>query len=144
MPLSLRTVDGICTALQLINFWQDLSVDLPRGRLYLPLSDCGAHGVDAGATCWPATTAAMHARLVADQVQWARADGRRRAARARACPGRAGWELRLVVQGGLRILDKIEAMDFASVRTRPGLGRRRCAAAAVARVADVTVHDAAR
>jgi hypothetical protein len=36
-------------------------------------------------------------------------------------PGRAGWELRLVVQGGLRMLDKIEALDFATWRRRPKL-----------------------
>ena len=39
---SLRQSDAICSALQLINFWQDLSVDVPRGRLYLPLADCAA------------------------------------------------------------------------------------------------------
>ena len=38
-------------------------------------------------------------------------------------PGRAGWELRLVVQGGCRILEKIAAMDYASLRTRPVLRR---------------------
>jgi hypothetical protein len=38
-----------------------------------------------------------------------------------AIPGRAGWELRLVVQGGLRILDKIEAMGFATLHRRPHL-----------------------
>jgi hydroxysqualene synthase len=38
-------------------------------------------------------------------------------------PGRAGWELRLVVQGGLRILDKIEALGFNTLQTRPKLGR---------------------
>lgn len=37
-------------------------------------------------------------------------------------PGRAGWELRLVVQGGLRILDRIAALDHASLKTRPTLG----------------------
>ena len=36
-------------------------------------------------------------------------------------PGRAGWELRLVVQGGLRILDKIEALQFATLTKRPSL-----------------------
>jgi hypothetical protein len=36
--------------------------------------------------------------------------------------GRAGWELRLVVQGGLRTAQKIEAMDFATLGTRPKLG----------------------
>ena len=38
-------------------------------------------------------------------------------------PGRAGWELRLVVQGGLRILDRIEALDYATLQTRPKLRR---------------------
>ena len=38
-------------------------------------------------------------------------------------PGRAGWELRLVVQGGLRILDKIEAMNFATLNRRPTVGK---------------------
>ena len=36
-------------------------------------------------------------------------------------PGRAGWELRLVVQGGLRILDKIAQLDYATLRQRPTL-----------------------
>ena len=36
-------------------------------------------------------------------------------------PGRAGWELRFVVQGGLRILDKIEQLQFATWRSRPKL-----------------------
>ena len=36
-----------------------------------------------------------------------------------ALPGRAGWELRLVVQGGLRILDKVDALHGASLHTRP-------------------------
>jgi phytoene/squalene synthetase len=35
-PAALAESDAICTALQLINFWQDLSVDIPRGRFYLP------------------------------------------------------------------------------------------------------------
>jgi hypothetical protein len=36
-----------------------------------------------------------------------------------AVPGRAGWELRLVVQGGLRILEKIAAMDHATLNSAP-------------------------
>ena len=55
-------------------------------------------------------------------------------------PGRAGWELRLVVQGGLRILDRIEAIGFDSFRVRPRLGAARPAGAAVARRPDVTIR----
>lgn len=43
---ALAESDCICTALQLINFWQDLSVDIPRGRIYLPADAWARHGVD--------------------------------------------------------------------------------------------------
>ena len=42
----------------------------------------------------------------------------------RVVPGRAGWELRLVVQGGLRILDHIEAQGYTTLQTRPVVGKR--------------------
>ncbi len=42
---SLEMSDAICSALQLINFWQDLSVDIPRGRYYLPQDACERFGV---------------------------------------------------------------------------------------------------
>jgi phytoene/squalene synthetase len=82
---SLRLSDAVCTSLQLINFWQDLSVDLPRGRHYLP------PGAELSA-----------------ELAFARTLMEQGAALVHRVPGRAGWELRLVVQGGLRILDKIE------------------------------------
>jgi hydroxysqualene synthase len=121
--LSLRQSDAICTALQLINFWQDLSVDLPRGRVYVPLADLQRHGLDLDQLTRPADDDALRA-LVRDLVQWAAALMAEGAPLALRLPGRFGWELRLVVQGGLRILEKIAAMDFASVRARPVLGRK--------------------
>ena len=120
--LSLRQSDAICTALQLINFWQDLSVDLPRDRVYVPLSDLQRHGLDLPRLLQRSDDAAMRT-LVRDLVQWAAALMAEGAPLALRLPGRIGWELRLVVQGGLRILEKIAAMDFASVRTRPVLHR---------------------
>ncbi len=120
--LSLRQSDAICSALQLINFWQDLSVDLPRGRSYLPLNDLQRHGVDPASLAQQPDDASTRA-LTRDLVRWAAtlmADG---APLALRLPGRVGWELRLVVQGGLRILEKISAMDHTSIRTRPRLQR---------------------
>ena len=117
---SLRQSDAICTALQLANFWQDLSVDTPRGRLYVPASDCARRAVDAPALL--AQRDAPNARaLVADMVDWARDLMLAGAPLVHAIPGRAGWELRLVVQGGLRILEKTAAMDFATLQSRPRL-----------------------
>jgi squalene synthase HpnC len=117
---SLAQSDHICTALQLINFWQDLSVDIPRGRIYLPQDLWVLHGVDQaqllGLDVNPATT-----RLIANCAHSARARMLKGAPLVKKVAGRAGWELRLVVQGGLRILDKIQAMDFATLRQRPQL-----------------------
>lgn len=93
---ALAMSDAVCSSLQLINFWQDLSEDLPRGRLYLP------DGADLSA-----------------ELAYARALMQQGATLVHRVPGRAGWELRLVVQGGLRILDKIERTD--PWRERPTL-----------------------
>jgi squalene synthase HpnC len=120
--LSLRQSDAICSALQLINFWQDLSVDLPRGRVYVPLADLPRHGLDLQRLRQHRDDAATRA-LVRDLTQWAGALMTEGAPLALRLPGRIGWELRLVVQGGRRILDKIAAMDFASLRVRPVLRR---------------------
>ena len=124
--LSVRQSDAICSALQLINFWQDLSVDLPRGRIYVPLSDLHRQGIGAPGLLLhgdDASTRAPQRALVRELVQWAAALMAEGAPLALRLPGRLGWELRLVVQGGLRILEKIAAMDYASIRLRPQLGR---------------------
>ena len=118
---ALARSDAVCSALQLINFWQDLSVDLPRGRRYLPVADLRAHGMAPGDwTSWPAHPKAR--ALLRDLVAWARRLMDEGAPLALQIPGRAGWELRAVVQGGLRILDKIEAAGFDSWQRRPVIG----------------------
>ena len=112
--------DAVCSALQLINFWQDLGVDIARGRYYLPAEDARRHGLDpAQPQLWAADPRAR--ALVAELCDWARALMLSGAPLARRVPGRAGWELRLVVQGGLRILDRIAAGGFDTLRARPRL-----------------------
>ena len=118
---ALRQSDAICSALQLINFWQDLSRDIPRGRHYLTDADCSAHGVrrEDLAVLQPTPQAL---KLIAGQVRWARELMLQGAGLVHRVPGRAGWELRLVVQGGLRILDKIEALGCNTLQRRPKIG----------------------
>ncbi|MES2400882.1 MAG: squalene synthase HpnC [Pseudomonadota bacterium] len=117
---SLRQSDCICSALQLINFWQDLGADIQNGRIYLPADSWVAHGVDEAMLMMrevnPATTSLIKANVV-----WAQSLMREGSPLVKTVPGRAGWELRLVVQGGLRIAEKIEQLDFATLRTRPKL-----------------------
>lgn len=120
---SLRESDAICTALQLTNFWQDLSVDLPRGRIYLPRTDCRNFGVDA-ANLTTEMPGAAAAGLVRELVLWTADMMASGAGLAQRIPGRAGWELRLVVHGGWRILERIRQMDFCSFARRPRLTSR--------------------
>jgi squalene synthase HpnC len=119
-PVLLRQSDAVCTALQLINFWQDLSVDIPRGRNYVPRTDAAAHGTTP-ADCLRAPHADASRALVRELCAWAQSLMLEGAPIALAVPGRVGWELRFVVQGGLRILAKIAAMNFASFARRPRL-----------------------
>ncbi|HEY1090611.1 MAG TPA: squalene synthase HpnC [Burkholderiaceae bacterium] len=117
---SLRQSDAICTSLQLINFWQDASRDGPRGRCYAPDSDLARHGLSA--EDWLACRDSPTARaLAAELCAWARELMLSGAPLVHRIPGRAGWELRAVVQGGLLILAKIEAMNFACLSHRPAL-----------------------
>jgi squalene synthase HpnC len=117
-PQALAHSDDICSALQLINFWQDVSVDVPRGRYYLTQEDCARFCVtQADMLACRQTQNATN--LIAACAHSARARMLKGSQLVHLVPGRAGWELRLVVQGGLRILDKIEALHFATFTTRP-------------------------
>ena len=127
---SLQQSDCICSALQLINFWQDLSVDIPRGRIYLPADAWARHGVDE-AQLLRLEGNSNTIDLIADCARGARA-GMLKGSELPATVGRrlggfTGWraalELRCVIQGGLRILDKIEAMNYAALTRRPTLGK---------------------
>lgn len=117
---SLQRSDAICSALQLINFWQDFTRDGPNGRLYVPQADLDRHGITADDVLACRDSPAARA-LIADLCAWARRLMQQGAPLALALPGRTGWELRLVVQGGLRILDKIEARGHDSLRHRPAI-----------------------
>jgi squalene synthase HpnC len=119
---ALAESDAVCTALQLINFWQDPSVDLPRGRIYFPEADARRHGLVLDQLAAGQDSPASQA-LLRELCDWAGQCMRSGAPLARRVPGRLGWELRLVVQGGLRILERIEAMRYRSLSQRPALGR---------------------
>lgn len=103
---NLRRSDCICTALQLINFWQDIAIDWQKGRVYLPQDDLMRFGIGEAqledfrwSTRWQA--------LLDFQTERARALMLEGAPLVHQLPGRMGWEIRLTVQGGLRILEQI-------------------------------------
>ena len=112
--------DNICTALQLINFWQDISQDIPRGRFYLTDAACAKFNVSR-ADLINLKQTQNTTDLIAAQAVNTLAMMQKGSKLVHLIPGRAGWELRFVVQGGLRILDKIKALDYAMLEKRPKL-----------------------
>jgi len=117
---SLARSDAICSALQLANFWQDLGVDAARGRIYVPAADARRHGVSIDDLLGLRDGERIHA-LVCDLVAWSRELMLSGAPLVHAVGGRAGWELRFVVQGGLRVLEKIDRLGGATLLQRPSI-----------------------
>lgn len=116
--VTLTYSDAICTALQLINFWQDVAKDWAIGRVYLPQEDLARFGVSetqiAASHCddnWRA--------LMQFEVQRARALMLSGKPLGTILRGRIGLEMRMIIQGGLRILDKLEAVDYDMFHRRP-------------------------
>ncbi len=120
---NVRDSDAICSALQLINFLQDVAIDQQKERIYLPLDDLSRFAVSPAAL----ERAESHGKwsaLMRFEVARTRALLLSGAPLALRLRGRIGWELRLVVQGGLRILEAIEAVNYDVFRRRPQLQKR--------------------
>lgn len=118
---NLHRSDCICSALQLVNFWQDIAIDWQKQRIYLPLGDLERFGMaesDIAGGRWSEAWAA----LLDFQVERTRRLMGEGAPLVRQLPGRMGWEIRLTVQGGLRILEKIQRVRGDVFRHRPVLG----------------------
>lgn len=117
----LEQSDCICTALQLINFWQDVAVDWQKDRVYIPQTDFPHFKVgeaDIAAQRWSPNWAA----LMDFEIDRATALMRRGAPLVHALPGRLGWEIRLTIQGGLRILERLRQVRGDVFTQRPKLG----------------------
>jgi squalene synthase HpnC len=118
-----RMSDQICSGLQITNFWQDVAVDWKKGRVYIPQEDLHRFHVeerDIGA----GNADARWERLMAFQCDRARQMLREGAPLGRMLPGRLGLEIRATVNGGLAILDKIDAVRGDVFRHRPVLAKR--------------------
>lgn len=117
---SLLLSDQICTALQLINFLQDLLQDLnEHDRIYLPQDEMRKYQVSEANIQNRISDTAMQ-ELIQLQIQRARALLLAGAPLGNKLPGRIGLELRMVIQGGMRILQKLKH-NGGNVFLRPRL-----------------------
>lgn len=110
--------DSVCTALQLANFWQDISVDLKKNRIYLPLDELHRAGYSEEKLFAHLCDASFKS-LLRFQVERTEALFRLGAPLAELTGGRLGLELRCVILGGMGILKKIRRLDFDTLTQRP-------------------------
>jgi squalene synthase HpnC len=119
-PDLLEQSDAICSALQLINFWQDVAIDSEKSRIYIPQEDLAKFNVSEQSIAEGKADHRWRA-LMQFQVTRARSLMIKGAPLATHVGGRLGWELRFIVHGGLRILEKIEAVNYDVFHRRPTL-----------------------
>lgn len=117
---NLPASDAICTGLQLTNFWQDVAIDWQKDRVYLPLEDLERHGVTIDQIARGQADERWRA-LMTFETQRARALLQAGRPLTRRLPWRLGLELSAVIEGGLRILARIDAVDGDVFARRPML-----------------------
>lgn len=119
---SLTQSDAICTALQRINFLQDVAIDLRKHRIYLPEDALKSAGITMEHLAQGLCDDAWHT-LMRQQIAVCRDLMEQGAPLGRRLRGKIALEIRLIMAGGLRILEKIEAVEFDVFRRRPTLNK---------------------
>ena len=119
-----RLSDCTCTALQLANFWQDVSSDFKRGRVYLPLDDMRRYGVDESTLAAQQPTPAFR-QLMQYEVDYARTLFAQGMPLIGMVDKELALDLDLFSQGGLEILRAIEQRQYDSLTMRPVISKAR-------------------
>lgn len=119
-PRNLVYSDAICTSLQLINFWQDVKKDYAIARIYLPQDEMAEYGVSE-ADIARERVGEPWRKLMTFQCDRARAMMKSGAPLGSVLTGRIGLEMRMIIAGGLRILDKLHAANYDMFNRRPVL-----------------------
>lgn len=119
-PRNLDWSDRICSSLQLINFLQDIAIDFRKGRVYMPQDDMVRYGIDEGRIERGDASGPWHPfmQFQIDRARGMLLDG---APLGRTLGGRFGLELRMIISGGERILDKLARVSGDVFRKRPVL-----------------------
>jgi squalene synthase HpnC len=119
-----RLSDATCTALQLANFWQDVSRDLQRGRVYIPLEDMQRFDYTEAELLAGQQTKAFR-RLMVMEVARARELFREGLGLIPLVRGQLRMDLRLFSLGGLAVLDEIERLRYGVLKRRPRVSKTR-------------------
>jgi len=114
--------DATCTALQLANFWQDVSRDLEKGRIYIPLDAAAARGLSE-ADIVERRFDDRYVQLMKDLIARTRLQFAEGMPLAKMVDGRLGVDLEMFSRGGLAVLDAIEATGYDTLHQRPAIGK---------------------
>jgi squalene synthase HpnC len=115
-----RLSDHTCTALQLANFWQDVSRDLEKGRIYIPLDALQAHGLTDDDIC-ALRFDERYVRLMKSLTARTRELFAAGAPLANRVDRSLRVDLELFTRGGLAILDAVESAGYNTLEHRPAL-----------------------
>ncbi len=115
-----RLSDYTCTALQLANFWQDVSRDLEKGRIYIPLEELAGHGLTE-AEIVARRFDERYAELMKSLIARTRGLFAAGLPLARQVDGGLRVDIELFSRGGMAILDAIEAAGYDTLHRRPAL-----------------------
>jgi len=114
--------DHTCIALQLTNFWQDVKRDYEHGRIYLPADEMQKYGVNQSDLSLLRANGAFK-NLMRFQVERARLYFRKGLPLIDHIEGLLKVDIALFSRGGLAILDKVEQLDYDTLRKRPTLSK---------------------
>jgi squalene synthase HpnC len=114
--------DATCTALQLANFWQDVSRDVEKGRIYIPLEIAASHGLTE-ADIVGRRLDARYVSLMKDLIARTRVLFAQGAPLAKMVSGRLSVDLEMFSRGGVAVLDAIEAMGYDTLHQRPAISK---------------------
>jgi len=117
-----RLSDTTCTALQLANFWQDVSRDLDKGRIYIPLDAAAAQGLTEDDIV-ERRFDDRYIRLMQDLISRTRALFAEGLPLAKMVDSRLSVDLEMFSRGGIAVLDAIEAMGSDTLHKRPAISK---------------------
>lgn len=117
-----RLSDATCTALQLANFWQDVSRDLEKGRIYIPLERAAAHGVSESDIVGKKFSE-RYVALMKELIVKTRELFEEGLPLSRKVRGKLSVDLEMFSRGGLAVLDAIAAMGYDTLNQRPKVSK---------------------
>ena len=117
-----RLSDATCTALQLANFWQDVSRDLEKGRIYIPLDRAAARGLTEKDIVGKKLDE-RYVELMKDLIAQTRKLFDQGMPLAKMVDGKLSVDLEMFSRGGIAVLDAIEAMGYDTLNSRPAISK---------------------